>query len=83
MPFGMKNALAIFSRVVLATLKEFIHKFLEVYFYDWTVFGLVKKHVSSLCLMLDICMKYQVYLNLKKYIFCVPYGILLGHAVCK
>lgn len=22
-------------------------------------------------------------LNLKKFIFCVPYGILLGHVVCK
>lgn len=34
MPFGLKNAHAIFSRVVIATFKEFIHKFLEVYFYD-------------------------------------------------
>eukprot|EP00253_Pinus_taeda_P025262 PITA_25262 len=29
MPFGLKNASAIFSRVVIATFKEFIHKFLE------------------------------------------------------
>lgn len=41
MPFGLKNMPAIFSRVVVATFKEFIHKFLEVYFDDWTVFGLV------------------------------------------
>jgi hypothetical protein len=31
MPFGLKNALTIFSRVVIATFKEFIHQFLEVY----------------------------------------------------
>lgn len=34
MPFGLKNALAIFSRAVITTFREFIHKFLEVYFDD-------------------------------------------------
>jgi len=34
MPFGLKNVHAIFSRVVVATFKEFIHNFLEVYFDD-------------------------------------------------
>ena len=29
MPFGLKNAPAIFSRVVIYAFKEFIHKFLE------------------------------------------------------
>jgi hypothetical protein len=40
MPFGLNNAPAMFSRVVVATLKEFIHKFLEVYLDDSTVFSL-------------------------------------------
>ena len=52
MPFGLKNAPAIFSRVVVAVFKEFIHKFLEVYFDDWTVFGLMDNHVGALRLML-------------------------------
>eukprot|EP00253_Pinus_taeda_P005407 PITA_05407 len=30
MPFGLKNVSTIFSRVVIVTFKEFIHKFLEV-----------------------------------------------------
>lgn len=47
-PFGLKNAPAIFSRVVITYFKEFIHKFLEIYFDDWTVFRFVKHHVSSL-----------------------------------
>jgi hypothetical protein len=34
MPFGLKNALAIFSRVVVEAFKEFLHKFLEAYFDD-------------------------------------------------
>eukprot|EP00253_Pinus_taeda_P027142 PITA_27142 len=63
MPFGLKNALAIFSRVVISAFKDFIHKFLEVYFYDWTVFGLVKRHVASLRLMLDTCRRYQIAFN--------------------
>ena len=83
MPFGLKNAHAIFSRMVVTAFKEFIHKFLEVYFDDWTVFGLVKRHVVSLRLMLNTCLKYQISLNLKKCIFCIPYGILLGHVICK
>jgi hypothetical protein len=53
MPFGLKNAPAIFSRVVVATFKEFIHKFLEVYLDDWTMFSLLKDLVEELRLMLD------------------------------
>jgi len=83
MSFGLKNVPAIFSHVVIAAFKEFIHKFLEVYFDYWTVFELVKHHVASLRLMLDMCHKYQIALNLKKCIFCVPFGILLGHVLCK
>jgi hypothetical protein len=83
MPFGLKNAPTIFSRVVVASFKEFIHKFLEVYLDDWTIFSLLKDHVETLCLMLDRCRQFQISLNLKKCIFCAPFGILLGHVVCK
>ena len=83
MPFGLKNVPSIFSCVVVATFKEFIHKFLEVYFDDWTVFGLVKHHVASLHLMLGTCGGYQIALNLKKCMFCVLFGTLLGHVVCR
>jgi len=34
MAFELKNRLVIFSWVVITTFKEFIHKFLEVYFDD-------------------------------------------------
>ena len=55
MPFGLKNVPTIFSHVVIESFKEFIHKFLEVYFNEYTMFGLVKRHVTSLRLMLDTC----------------------------
>lgn len=83
MPFGLNNVVAIFSKVVVAAFKEHIHKFLKVYFDDWTIFGMLKKHVASSRLMLDTCRQYQISLNLKKCIFCAPFGILLGHVVCK
>jgi hypothetical protein len=53
MPFGLKNAPAIFSRVVIKAFKEFLHKFLEAYFDDWTIFILLKDHIECLRLMLD------------------------------
>ena len=83
MPFGLKNAPVIFSCIVIVAFKDFIHKFMELYFDDWTVFGLVKHHVESLRLMLDTCRRYQIVLNLKKCLLRVPFGVLLGHVVCR
>lgn len=66
MLFGLKNVPTIFSHVVITMFKEFIHKFLEVYFDDRTMFSLVKHHVGSLFSMLDMCRRYHIALNLKK-----------------
>jgi len=83
MLFGLKNEPVVFSIVVVTTFKEFIHKFLKVYLDDWTVFILLKYHIETLRLMLNRCRKYQISLNLKKCIFCVLFGIFLGHVVSK
>jgi len=83
MPFGLKNAPDIFSKVVVTSFKEYIHMFLEVYFDDWTVFVLLRKHIGSLRLMLDRCRQYQISLNGKKCTFCAPFGVLLGHVICR
>jgi hypothetical protein len=83
MTFGLKNSPTIFSKVVVATFKEFIHKLLEEYLDDWTLFNLLKDHIEVLKLMLDRCKQCQISLNLKKCIFCAPFGILLGHVVFK
>jgi hypothetical protein len=68
-PFGLKNAPMIFSKVVVETFKLFIRKFLEVYLDDWTIFSLLKDHVEILRLMLDKCRQYQISLNMKKCVF--------------
>jgi hypothetical protein len=83
MPFGLKNAPTIFSRVVIAAFKEFIHQLLEVYLDDWTIYSLLKDHVRVLRLMLERCMQCHISLNIKKHIFGTPFAILLGHIVCK
>jgi hypothetical protein len=60
MPFGLKKAPTIFSRVVVAYFKECIHKFLEVYLDDWTSFSLLKDHIEVINFMLDRCRKCQI-----------------------
>jgi hypothetical protein len=82
-PFGLKNAPVMFCRVVVEAFIEFIHKFLEVYLYDWTVFNLLQDHIELLKLMLDRCKQCHISLKLKKCIFFTPFGILLGHVACK
>jgi hypothetical protein len=82
MPFDLKNAPVVFSRIVITAFREFIHKFIEVYMDDWTVYSLLKEHVALLHMMFDRCRELQILLNLIKCILCVPHGNLLGHIVC-
>jgi len=82
-PFGLNNAPIVLSRVVVATFKEFIHKFLKEYLDNWMVFSLLKDHIDIFHLILDRCRLSQIYLNIKKCIFYVPFDISLGHVVCK
>ena len=83
MPFGLKNAPMIFSRIIVIAFKYFNHKFLEFYIDDWTVFGIIKHQIKSLRMMLECCCQYQIYLNLNKCFFCTPTGVLLVHVVCR
>jgi hypothetical protein len=50
MPFGLKNSPAIFSRIVIASFREFIHNFIKVYMDYWTIYGFLKEHVVLLLL---------------------------------
>jgi hypothetical protein len=81
--FGLKNSPSIFSRIVIESFQEFIHKFVEVYMNDWIVYNLLKDQVGLLRLIFDRCHEFQISLNLRKCIFCVPHGNFLGHIVCR
>ena len=52
MPFGMKNAPTVFSRVVITVFKYFIQNFMQVYMDDWIIYGLAKDHLENLQLMM-------------------------------
>ena len=52
MSFDLSNSHVIFFGIVVVAFKEFIHKFLKVYFYEWKVNGLIKNHIEILILML-------------------------------
>ena len=43
---------------------------------------MVRDHIDNLRMMLERCRRYQITLNLRKCIFCAPFGVLLGHVVC-
>jgi hypothetical protein len=53
MPFGLMNSLAIFSRIVIPTFREFIRKFMEVYMDDWTVYSLLKENIEFVQFMFN------------------------------
>ena len=55
MPFGLKNAPAVFSRIVVKKFQEYIYKTMAVYFNDWTIYSMLKDHYKWLRLMLERC----------------------------
>ena len=55
MPFGLKNAPAVFSRIVAKAFQEYIYKSMGVYFDDWTIYNMMKDHIKWLGLMLERC----------------------------
>lgn len=52
-----------------------------VYFDYWTIYNMLKDHIKWLRVMLEKCRQIQLSLNIKRYIFATPIGILLGHVV--
>ena len=83
MPFGLKNAPVVFSKIINKSFQEYIYKTMVIYFDDWTIYILFKEHIKWLRLMLERCRRIQLSLNIKKCIFATSIGILLVHVVCK
>ena len=80
MPFGLKNTGATYQRMVPTLLHDMIHKEIEVYIDDIMVKSLTREgHFEALEKFLARAEKYNLRLNLKKCIFGVTLGKLLGH----
>ena len=65
MSFGLKNAPAIFSRIVVKAFQEYIYKSMGVYFDDSTIYNMLKDHIKWLQIMLERCRQIQLSLNIK------------------
>ena len=81
-PFGLKNALATFQRLMMHAFKDYLPTFLEVFMDDLCVHSKQhSKHIAHLKLIFEKCRVYRIYLNPKKYKFMVCQGKILGHIV--
>ena len=82
MPFGLKNAGATYQRVATALFHDMMHKEVEVYLDDMIVKSEKREgHFEALDKFLVRLEKYNPRLNLKKCVFRITSGKLLGHIV--
>eukprot|EP00253_Pinus_taeda_P013958 PITA_13958 len=84
MPFGLKNAGATFQHAMEMAFANEKDVFLVVYLDDLTVFSNSdEEHLYHLKIIFQKCRKYGISLNLKKSLFAMDEGKLLGHIISK
>ncbi|GJZ27691.1 reverse transcriptase domain-containing protein [Tanacetum coccineum] len=84
MPFGLCNAPGTFQRCMMAIFHDMIEKTMEVFMYDFLVFGnSFGNCLSRVDKMLQRCEDTNLCLNWEKSHFMVKEGIVLGHKISK
>ena len=79
MHFGLTNALNTFMRLMNHVLREFIGKFVVVYFDDILVYSRdLDEHMNHLHCVLDVLRKEKLHANCRKCSFCMDKVVFLG-----
>ena len=82
LPFGLTNAPATFQSLMNDVFKDFLRKFVLVFFDDILVYNSTwKEHLLHLELVLQLLQKHQLYAKLSKCSFGLPKVDYLGHTV--
>ena len=82
MPFGLTSAPSTFMRLMNHVLREFLGKFVVVYFDDILVYSIdLKEHAKHLSAVFEVLREEKLFGNLAKCIFCQEKVIFLGFVV--
>ncbi|KAL1351883.1 hypothetical protein AAHE18_06G126600 [Arachis hypogaea] len=82
MPFGLTNAPSTFMRLINHVLRDFLGKFVVVYFDDILISSTcLDDHLSHVSAVLEVLRTEKLYANLKKCTFCIDRVIFLGFIV--
>ena len=82
MPFGLCNAPANFQRCMTTIFPDFLGDSLEVFMYDFSVFGNdFESCLAHLTKILEVCVRKRLVLSWEKSHFMVREGVVLGHII--
>ena len=82
MRFGLTNAPSTFMRLMIHVLREFLGKYVVVYFDDILIYSRsLDEHVMHVRAVLDVLRKEKLFANIKKCSFCLDRVNFLGFIV--